>query len=45
MNLAQVSETILAMNIDINQRNIELSREMLDDLQRLRPEIRDVLNP
>jgi hypothetical protein len=45
INLAQVSETILATNIDINHRNIELSREMLDDLQRLRTEIRDVLNP
>ena len=45
MNLTQVSETILATNIDINQRNIALSHEMLDDLQNLRTEIRDVLNP
>lgn len=45
MNLARVSETILATNIDINQRNIALSHEMLDDLQNLRTQIRDVLNP
>ena len=31
MNLTQVSETILATNIYINQRNIALSHELLDD--------------
>jgi len=45
MNLAQVSETIVETNIDINQRNIALSREMLNVLQNLRTEIRVVLNP
>jgi hypothetical protein len=45
MNLAQVSETIVATNIDINQRNLELSHALLNELQNLRTEIRVVLNP
>ena len=45
MHFTRVSKIIMAANIEVNERNIGLSREMLDDLQNLREQIRDVLNP
>jgi len=45
MNSIQASEDIFRTNISINERNIAVSHAMLDDLQNLREQIRDVLNP
>lgn len=45
MHFTQTSEDILRTTININERNIAVSLEMLNDLQNLREEIGDVLNP
>jgi hypothetical protein len=45
MHFTQTSEDILRTTININERNIAVSLEMLNDLQNLREQIRDVLNP
>jgi hypothetical protein len=45
INLTQTSEDILRTNIGINERNNEFSTEVLAELENLRAEIRDVLNP
>ena len=45
LNFSQASQNILVTSIEINERNIGLSHEILYELQNLRTEIRDVLNP